>query len=153
MSLVYKKMNLLDAPKGSVLVHACNAKGVWGSGIAKEMKKRFPEAYKDYKHFCNMIWYPVGRYYMSDENDKCIVSLITSEGYGDSVDSPNEILVNTSVALHDLAAHHFAYNNTMTVYSNKFNSGLFKVPWEETEKIIKVFVDKYNLDWVVCEID
>jgi hypothetical protein len=31
----YHKMSLFDVPTGSVLVHAVNNQGVWGSGIAK----------------------------------------------------------------------------------------------------------------------
>lgn len=32
------------------LLHCCNAQGVMGSGIAKSIKERIPEAYIEYKH-------------------------------------------------------------------------------------------------------
>lgn len=43
------KGNVLDVERG-IIVHSCNAQGVMGSGIALEVKNRFPEAYYAYKH-------------------------------------------------------------------------------------------------------
>lgn len=151
MSLIYKKMNLFDAPVGSILVHACNAKGVWGSGIAKDMKQNYPYAYYCYEAECQK--YPmIAEFDYTRDQDKIIVSLITSQDYGRNVDSPQEILVNTTIALNELGRYLEDNDEQDKIYSNKFNSGLFKVPWEETEKILKVIVDRYNLNWVVCEI-
>lgn len=39
--------NVLDIPFG-IVVHGCNSHGVMGSGIAKEVKARFPGAFKVY---------------------------------------------------------------------------------------------------------
>lgn len=52
MEIKYIKGSLFDAPEGYILTHACNAQGVWGSGIAKEFKKRKPLAFKNYNLFC-----------------------------------------------------------------------------------------------------
>jgi ADP-ribose 1''-phosphate phosphatase len=41
-----------SAPTGSILVHACNTQGVWGSGIAAAFKARFPQAYEVYHATC-----------------------------------------------------------------------------------------------------
>lgn len=30
--LKYEKMSLFDAPPGAILMHGCNAQGVWGRG-------------------------------------------------------------------------------------------------------------------------
>ena len=49
----YKKMSLFDAPENSIITHACNAQGVWGSGIAKEFKKRYSNAFEVYYEHCN----------------------------------------------------------------------------------------------------
>lgn len=40
--------NLLDAPSG-ILVHGCNAQGVMGSGVAKAIRDRWPQAFDAYK--------------------------------------------------------------------------------------------------------
>lgn len=138
-------MSLFEAPGGSLLVHACNAKGVWGSGIAKEFKERFPTAYKRYNQFCQNK-NPLGAGQLFEDNGYFIGCLITSSGFANSLDSKDAILVHTTLALKDLMSF-----QEMNIYSNKFNSGLFKVPWEETEKILKVFVERYDLNWTVCD--
>lgn len=138
----YKKGSLFDAPKETILVHACNSKGVWGSGIAAEFKKRYPAEFLRYERLCkygeNILG--TGPIY---SNVGC---LITSSGFGNSLDTKDEILVHTTLALNNLCER-----GPGPIASNKFNSGLFKVPWEETEKILNVFVKKYNLDWTVYE--
>lgn len=150
-SLILKKMDLFDAPKGSVLVHACNAKGVWGSGIAVGFRDRFPEAYKTYQKFCKDFGI-IGTAPVIPDKDYSIGCLITSSGFAETLDSRDIIIVNTVLALNMFCSNeHWAHFSKRKIYSNKFNSGLFRVPWEETERILKVFVDRYDLTWVVCD--
>lgn len=152
--IVYKKMSLFDAPEGSVLVHACNGQGVWGSGIAKEFKARFPSAYRAYQEFCHELGLVGTAQLVStagpDGSIYWIGNLINSSGYGSRLDDQEEILVNTVLSLNNLCAN-LDNKEIRTVYSNKFNSGLFKVPWERTEAIIKVFANRYDLTWIVCD--
>lgn len=155
--IIYKKMSLFDAPEGSILAHACNAKGVWGSGIAKEFKIRYPELYQEYRKYCEYYLglnssMATGQFLQLDGKHK-ILCLITSADYGDQKDSPEKILVNTTLALSNYL-HDPDYN--ITIYSNKFNSGLFNVPWENTEYIINKFLNYYTyrgLTWIVCDPD
>lgn len=154
--LIYKKMSLFNAPEGSVLVHACNCKGVWGSGIAKEFKERFPAAERIYKETCDSFGIIGTAQLISSYDVKqnssnyWIGNLLTSRGFGSTLDTEDEILVNTVLALWNLCSN-LQSKNINTVYSNKFNSGLFKVPWEKTEAIIKVFANRYDLTWVICD--
>ena len=59
MAIIYRQGNAVDALiAGNVdfLIHCCNAQGVMGSGIAKEIKQRIPAAFKAYKQgidFCD----------------------------------------------------------------------------------------------------
>ncbi|BFZ53479.1 ADP-ribose 1''-phosphate phosphatase [Savitreella phatthalungensis] len=46
------KGDLFSAPRGSILLHACNCQGVWGGGIAAAFKKRYPNAYTIYRDHC-----------------------------------------------------------------------------------------------------
>lgn len=150
--IIYKKMSLFDAPKGSILVHAANSKGVWGSGIAKEFKIRFPKAFENYNKKCTN--YPmIGEFdfHIDPDSNYAIGSLVTSKSYGSNVDSEEEILINTTIALNEFCQYmdDNAYNDI--IYSNKFNSGLFKVPWEKTETILKILTNRYNITWVICD--
>lgn len=44
--------DLLDATE-DIIGHQTNTKGVWGSGIAKAIKDRYPEAYLQYQLSCH----------------------------------------------------------------------------------------------------
>lgn len=44
--------DLFDAPPNILLLHACNCGGDWGAGIAKVFKHRYPQAFAQYKNFC-----------------------------------------------------------------------------------------------------
>lgn len=75
-----------------------------------------------------------------------VASLITSYHYGRQVDPPDEILAHTVKALESyqtqirqIKEHNRRSNLDPVgdVWAVKFNSGLFKVPWEQTKAIIE----------------
>lgn len=149
--IYYQKISLFDAPKDSFIAHACNAQGVWGSGIAKEFKKRFPKSFEEYNHHCKyhdevMNTHPT--LVCTKENDHNVICLITSDSYASEVDPVWKIVQNTQKALDELANMRPI---PAMIYSNKFNSGLFNVPWEQTEKLIQEFIDKFNIDWTIAD--
>lgn len=151
VGVFYQKQSLFDVPKGSILCHACNAQGVWGSGIAKEFKSKFPKSFKEYNEYCvkNPPYYTDGTTLVTkSENGYNVGCLITSSGFGSTLDAEQTILINTKHALEDLAKK---AGIQTTFYSNKFNSGFFKVPWEQTEKLINDFVKKHNKTWIICD--
>ena len=58
MGIIYKTGNVVDALlDGEVdfIAHCCNAQGVMGSGIAKEIKERIPNAYLAYRKHYEML--------------------------------------------------------------------------------------------------
>lgn len=131
------KGDLFKAPTGVIICHACNTKGVWGSGIAREFAKRFPRAREVYAMACQekgasligtSLIIPVGCY--------VIGCLFTSKNYGAHKDSPATILENTRNAMADLIAKNV---NNLPIHMCKINAGLFDVPWSDTKKILKEF--------------
>lgn len=160
MTIEYKKMSLFDAPEGSIIVHACNAQGVWGSGIAKEFKIRYPEQFKYYEQRCKDDYYGpalgTGQLSPGRINPHYVGWIITSENYGSKKDGYSEILANTALALYDLCKaviQHRRLNNweKIDVYSNKFNSGLFAVSWVESEIVLKEVLKHFpSINWIVC---
>lgn len=128
----YINDSLFASPNNRLLIHSCNAQGVWGSGIAKQFKELYPLEYGIYNYYCETT-------HLSKLLGSCLIvnkvgCLITSSGYGYNVDIPATILFNTKKALADLIS-----KTTMEISMPKINSGLFKVPWEETESILKTF--------------
>lgn len=158
MPIVYKKGSLFDAPKGSLLLHAVNAKGVWGSGIAKQFHERFPESFNYYNMWCSLSsnargW--VGRFGSApEENGYTIGWFCTSSDYGDKKDSKDLVLDYTRKALENMFYDEKNWGLVLPpIHSCKFNAGLFGVPWEETEKVLLDVFNKegYNKIWTVWE--
>lgn len=159
-----QNISLFDAPKESIIVHACNSQGVWGSGIAKPFKEKYPVSYEFYADFCKK-WNDrrgtaCGRADLSpfpQSEPHWVGWIVTSHNYGQLKDSPDVIKIYTTLALREFCTKVYqAYSADTTeeiyVYSNKFNSGLFAVPWEDTELILKtVLQDFKRINWVVCD--
>ena len=159
----HKTMSLFDAPGESIIVHACNSMGVWGSGIAKPFKEKYPHSYLDYNKFCSTQnqcrGTACGRSDLSsfhDSENHWVGWIVTSHNYGQYKDSPELIKIYTALALQELCkkiymAHPKDQHPSIDVYSNKFNSGLFAVPWEDSELILKtVLKDFTRINWIVC---
>jgi ADP-ribose 1''-phosphate phosphatase len=132
------------------LVHSCNARGIWGTGIAVEFKNRFPESYAFYHEFCEQEKEKlVGVSILCpEENGYVIGCLITSDGYGKFKDTPEDILKHTRLALPCVLAEN------RPIHSNRFNSGLFNVLWDDTERVLLKAMDDagYKSPWTVWQI-
>lgn len=157
--IIYMRMNLFDAPLGSTLVHACNGQGVWGAGIAAEFANRFPGAENQFREFCEHLKHyevpRVGHSTLFHESDYVIGSIITSDNFGQNKDSVEAIKVQTAIALMDFlkTLDKSRASDNYVVYSNKFNSGLFGVPWTDTEFILKTILRAFpkQVKWIVCD--
>lgn len=138
----YIQGDLFD-DKTSILLHACNCKNLWKSGVAASFAKYFPVAYTTYQHHAAN---PGDLLIIEDR--QTIVCLYTSKNYGQYVDSVEQILNSTRLSL-DRLGDHFK-NQNVVISSPKINSGLFKVPWEKTEALIETFlVNHPNIKWNV----
>ena len=51
MEIIYKTGNLLDA-QTDVIAHQVNCQGVMGSGIAKQIREKWPRVYDNYVSYC-----------------------------------------------------------------------------------------------------
>lgn len=138
----YVKGSIFKAPRTQLLTHACNCQGVWGSGIALEFKNKFSEEYNLYQAYCD--YYAKNRHRSNLLGGALVINeigcLFTSENYGKLVDPPEKILYNTEYALKNLLS-----TTTMDIAMPKINSGLFKVPWEQTAEIIEKVSGQRNI--------
>lgn len=149
----YKKMSLFDVPKGSYIVHACNSQGVWGSGIAVDFKRLYPHAFAVYHRACQgNSSFALGKSWSIWDETHHIVCLIVSQGYGKTKSAEADILAHTKTALTshlDYVTNHD--KECKVIYSNRFNSGFFAVPWPKTEAVLKEVLKNYDIKWVVCD--
>lgn len=153
--LVIKKGDLfVPHYRRRVLAHACNAKGVWGSGIAAEFKTRYPWAFEAYEANCKQNKKAVmGTAQLIDLQDgktDPVGCLFTSYDYGKKKDDVHTILRNTETAVEHLLQQ--VHPHSFEIHTPKINSGLFEVPWHETEAVINRVLSRYNHTWIVWEL-
>ena len=162
----YKRMSLFDAPVEAVIMHACNSQGVWGSGIAKPFRDNYPKSYEDYSRFCAIAnaerGTACGTASLSgfhESEPHWVGWIVTSHNYGPKKDSVEQIKVHTTLALREFCkkvylAHPADQYPQIDVYSPKFNSGLFAVPWSESELILETILKDFSrINWIVCDPD
>lgn len=132
-------------------------------GVLSHLISQFPQAFKDYEDYCKdvtaldldarrqslvgtCIITAVAYSELPPTSRIYIASLITSLDYGKNVDAPVDILENTRKAFQSLGdeiAQINADNFTNgidpidKVRTVRLNSGLFKVPWEETKAVLE----------------
>ena len=73
--------------KSGIIVHGCNAQGVMGSGVAKQLRATYPDIFTDYtallEAFNKCGYSPLGQVAWSDISaDLVIANAITQEFYG-----------------------------------------------------------------------
>lgn len=153
----YLKKDLFTAPRGSIILHATNCKGVWGNGIAKTFAQKYPKAFREYKMECDKKGETLaGKTLLIPTVNYTIGCLFTSRRYGIFKDNTHTILENTAKAVVDLITqlNNQAKTNVYEFHLPKINSGLFAVPWPETERLLKQLDDAatnqgYKITWNV----
>lgn len=153
MALQYAQGDLFFATN-CFLLHACNCRRNWGSGVAAQFARLFPGAYRQHQII------PANKpgefqFLPTPEGVDGIICLFTSDGYGRHVDSPATIVKNTEKALNVLEGF-FALREigTIKIASPKINAGLFNVPWEQTAGLIEDFLIRNpKVEWTIYTLD
>lgn len=157
LTLSYRKGDIFAAPQGSLLIHACNVQGSWGSGIAAAFRARYPAAYKIYREYCVKTHNPMTRPIPTGtcllippsetSNGKpkhWIGCLFTSAKYGRFKDTPTVILQNTGRAMKHLLVEILQAEKDDVNFEElrmcMINSGKFGVPWRETVEVLETVV-------------
>lgn len=82
--ILKKQGNILGNTSG-IIVHGCNAQGVMGSGLAKQIKEMYPAAYATYKQQELFSGLKLGSYTSVQPHihqELFIVNMITQNRYG-----------------------------------------------------------------------
>lgn len=80
----YIKGDILNSDT-DVIIHQVNCYGVMGSGIAKQIREKYPNVYKNYKYLCNcykpeqLLGYVQ---YVAVDNNKIICNVFGQLNYG-----------------------------------------------------------------------
>lgn len=142
-------------------IDACNCRGAWGAGVAKDFKKRvcllsspkryygltpaqFPAAFEIYKDHCKSKDPEdiVGTALLIQQPTHWIACLFTSRDFGKRVDPVEAILAQTEQSVTDLHRQikHLQKADSSqlgSIWSVRINVGYFKVPWSKTLAVLK----------------
>ena len=145
----------------AILAHACNCRGSWGAGVAAIFKRQFPSTYKLYVEHCKKYASnPSGllgsTYLIKSEssdpgnsgrhNVAYVACMFTSDAFGRRKNGPDDIVENTDKLMSHLESQLAELSRTEPIEEQecahvvnmpKINAGLFNVPWEETETVLK----------------
>ena len=140
MRIVYKKGDLFQASE-NIIIHGCNAQGVMGAGIAKQLKLIYPQAYQDYRNTFNLKGLTMGSVVWVDCGKKLIGNAIIQTYYGRrkgvvycSYSAIKQCVVNVN----HLVSQSY-WNNLLgnAVAMPKIGAGLAEGDWEIIARIIE----------------
>ena len=153
LNLTYHTGPIFTAPPRTLLIHACNTHGAWGSGIALAFKQRYPLAYKIYNSFCLVTHSPKLRPVptgtvllippVDGDMEHWIGCLFTSRGYGKARDGEETIVRNTGPAMEMLmelvrrVGEADGEDMIEKVRMCRINSGKFGVKWERSARALE----------------
>lgn len=132
----YIKGDLFDTDC-KYIVHGCNAHGVMGSGVAKIVREKYPQAFTVYAKHIEAYMTPsavLGKISISYEPDgKTIINAVTQLGYGKngkyvSYDAVWDCFVDIAI--------HCSMHNISEIAMPKIGAGLGGGRWSIIEAII-----------------
>lgn len=151
MKTIYKKGNLLNAEE-SIIMHGCNAQGVMGSGVAVQIRRKFPEAYHVYKSSVGPKGLELGdisvawiKYNHSEDQPLLIVNAITQEFYGR--DERRYVSYDAVTKVAEKMSQLFGKRS---VAIPKIGAGLGGGNWQVIESILENHAP--DIQWVVYEL-
>lgn len=146
MTIEQRKGDVLNVVDG-IIVHGCNCKGMFGAGIALQIKRRFPYAYAAYKQIEVEDGLSMGCLsYAEVAPGKFIVNACTQDDFGTDRRQVNyEAVAVCFEKVSELALDIQVERKLAvppTVYFPQIGAGLAGGNWEIISKIIEESVDK-----------
>lgn len=137
-----------------VLAHATNLRGIWGAGVAKEFKERFPLASLKHEEYVKGVpavkligtaqviqTEPQDPGNKNNKQPAVVVCLFLGDISNQYAE--NDIVNYTGLALADLKEKLKDVDGLETedgkvvLLLPKINAGIFRVPWARTEKVLE----------------
>ena len=92
--------NIFDHVKSGVIIHGCNAQGVVGSGVAKDVKARYPKAFDTYREFCEQ--YGIG-------NKELLGGIPAWVNTSGTIDVARDLIIVNAITQHRYGTDNYRY--------------------------------------------
>jgi O-acetyl-ADP-ribose deacetylase (regulator of RNase III) len=128
----------------TAFAHGCNTKGAMGAGIAKDIKKLFPNNYSDYRQAClNGAFHP-GYVRVYSENGKEIYNLATQSEFGEAkLEHIRHSLINACAIA--------SAQGITKIGMPRIGAGLGGLEWEDVKKVIQEVCENQKIEFIVFE--
>lgn len=138
MKIIYKKGDFLEGPE-NVIVHGCNSQGKMGSGAAKAVREKYPEAYVSYINRYNESGLSLGDMVFEICRDRrIVVNAVTQAFYGfDGGRYVSYDAIADCMGRLDKASLWDESRNGLEIAMPKIGSGLGGGDWAVIESIIE----------------
>lgn len=157
----YVKDSIVNAPE-MYIIHGCNAQGVMGSGVAKEIRAKWPGAYAEYRDEYDNNGLILGKAVIyhhlakSWQYNKIIGNLITQEFYGrvkgKRYADPKAISDAVMDYIQLIAINSPAPIESMQIATSKIGCGLGGLSWEnEMEQVFLLIEKHFGVQFVVYD--
>ena len=136
------------------VIHGCNAQGVMGSGIAKQVKVKHPEAYTEYRRMYHA--FPngkmLGRYCVAGVgSDFSIINAVTQEFYG--TDGKKYTSYDAVSNIFKDIAKDFKGQKVVMAIPKKFASDRGGACWKTVKQLIKSELEDTDIILYIVEHD
>jgi len=129
----YKQGNLLDVTQG-VIIHGCNSKGVFGSGVALAVRNKYPQAYRSYQYQYNKQRLKLGYIdWCRIAHRLWIANAVTQQNYGREKKQYVDYNAITTVFTEAIEV---ANTNGFNLNFPKIGAGLGGGDWNTVEQLI-----------------
>lgn len=154
MSLQITVQNIAQVKSG-IIGHGVNCQGVMGSGVAQQLRDKYPQIYDSYVVFCQQHYFPSERLGLVDfiavSSNLTIANMFTQEFYGKDgkVYASSDAIRKTLIRVANKASR-----LKCNVFVPQIGCGLGGLDWNET--VLPIFNDVVQLfpeiDIVVCNL-
>ena len=156
MAIVYKNGDVLKSDE-RIIVHGCNCFNTMGSGIAKQIRARYPEAYEVDQDTVKGDHGKLGRFtgIIDDDSGVVIINAYTQYRYGRDID----VVYLDYDALKRAIDHVFGLGDEFVglfgehpIAMPKIGCGLANGDWERVSEILERLSERHGRDIHVYEL-
>lgn len=150
--LKYVKGDLLSVEHG-IIGHSVNCRGSFGSGVAGQIARRYPQVKKFYLEKHRYIGWKLGDVQFIDLNDYEPVLIMANIAGQDDYGTDKINVDYSGLAIGLERVFRFALLEELPVALPKLGCGLAGGSWETVERIITVLLMKYPVEVTVYEYE
>lgn len=152
------KCNIFDSGT-NIICHQVNCQGVMGSGLAKQVKEKFPHVYMNYSRYCDEYkqegksplgtWQAVPINY-EDIEDRYIVNIFAQDRYGYTGVYTQYGALRTALESMKRVIEDMGYSVAFPKYMGCKRGG---GDWNIVRQIIEDIFGRSKLEILICECD